>query len=161
MRECDLELAFNRKARGGYATDVAGVWLASVSPANTQITIKTPPGTPLSAIEIPILRSIQVIALQFVRIPIAQFTIASVAVAAGGPEKRASAGSELTVEASGRSSTEVGLPLVVVVALAVVVEARVLDVQVVAVLVAQFTVLLHGWRKTDATSKAKRLNLSF
>ena len=65
MRECDLELAFNRKARGGYATDVAGVWLASVSPANTQITIKTPPGTPLAAIEIPILRSIQVIAIQF------------------------------------------------------------------------------------------------
>ena len=74
---------------------------------------------------------------------------------------RASVGSELTVEASGGSTTEVGLPLVVVVALAVVVEAWVLDVQVVAVLVAQFTILLHSWRKTDATSKARRLNLSF
>ena len=73
---------------------------------------------------------------------------------------RASVGSELTVEASGCSSTEVGLPLVVVVTLAVVVEARVLNVQVVAVLVAQFTILFHSWRKTDATSKAKKLNLS-
>ena len=100
------------------------------------ITIKTPPGTPLPAIEIPFLRSIQVIAIQVERIPIAQFTIASVAVAAGGPEMRASVGSELTVEASGRSTAKVRLSLVVVVALAVVVEARVLDVQVVAVLVA-------------------------
>ena len=74
---------------------------------------------------------------------------------------RASVGSELTVEASGGSTTEVGLSLVVVVALAVVVEAWVLDVQVVAVLVAQFTILLHSWRKTDATSKAKRLNLNY
>ena len=49
---------------------------------------------------------------------------------------RASVGSELTVEASGRSTAKVRLSLVVVVALAVVVEARVLDVQVVAVLVA-------------------------
>ena len=56
-----------------------------------------PPGAPLPAIEIPILGSIQVIAIQFERIPIAQFTIASVAVAAGGPEMRASVGSELTV----------------------------------------------------------------
>ena len=69
-------------------------------------------------------------------------------------------GSELTVEASGCSSTEIGLSLVVVVALAVVVEARVLNVQIVAVLVAQLTILFHSWRKTDATSKAKRLNLS-
>ena len=69
-------------------------------------------------------------------------------------------GSELTVEASGCSSAEVGFSLVVVVALAVVVEAWVLDVKVLAVLVAQFTILLHSWRKTDATSKAKRLNLS-
>ena len=72
---------------------------------------------------------------------------------------RASVGSELTVEASGGSTTEVGLSLVVVVALAVVVEARVLDVEVVAVLVAQLTILFHSWRKTDATSEAKRLNI--
>ena len=69
-------------------------------------------------------------------------------------------GSELTVEASGCSTAEIGLSLVVVVALAVIVEAWVLNVQVVAVLVAQFTILFHSWRKTDATSKAKRLNLS-
>ena len=50
--------------------------------------------------------------------------------------------------------------MVIVVALAVVVEARVLNVEIVAVLVAQFTILFHSWRKTDATSKAKRLNLS-
>ena len=74
---------------------------------------------------------------------------------------RASVGSELTVETSGCSATEVGLALVVVVALAVVVEAWVLNVQVVAVLVAQFTILFHSWRKTDATLKAKRLNLIF
>ena len=74
---------------------------------------------------------------------------------------RASVGSELTVEASGRSTAKVRLSLVVVVPLCFLVEAWVLNVQVVAVLVAQFTVLLHGWRKTDATSKAKRLNLSF
>ena len=70
-------------------------------------------------------------------------------------------GSELTVETSGSSTTKISLALIVVVALAVVVEAWVLDVQVVAVLVAQFTILLHSWRKTDATSKARRLNLSF
>ena len=66
-------------------------------PSQHTVTIKTPPGAPLPAIEIPILGSIQVIAIQFERIPIAQFTIAPVAVAAGGPETRASVGSQLTV----------------------------------------------------------------
>ena len=51
--------------------------------------------------------------------------------------------------------------MVVVVALAVVVEAWVLNIEIMAVLVAQFTILFHSWRKTDATSKAKRLNLIF
>ena len=68
-------------------------------------------------------------------------------------------GSELTVEASGCSTTEIGLSLVVVVALAVVVEARVLDVQVVAVLVAQFAILFHSGRETNATLEAKGLNV--
>ena len=72
---------------------------------------------------------------------------------------RASVSSELTVDASGRGSTEVGLPLVVVVALAVVVEARVLNVQVVAVLVAQFAILFHSGRETNATLEAKGLHV--
>ena len=72
---------------------------------------------------------------------------------------RASVGSELTVEASGGSTTEVSLSLVVVVALAVVVEAWVLDVQVVAVLVAQFAILFHSGRETNATLEAKGLHI--
>ena len=44
-----------------------------------------------------------------------------------------------------------GLPLVEVVALAVVVVARVVDVQVVAVFVAELAVLLRGWGKSDTT----------
>ena len=43
------------------------------------------------------------------------------------------------------------LPLVEVVSLAVVVEARVVDVQVVAVLVAELAVLLRGGGKSDTT----------
>ena len=68
-------------------------------------------------------------------------------------------GSELTVETSGSSTTKIGLALIVVVALAVVVEARVLDVQVVAVLVAQFAVLFHSGRETNATLEAKGLHV--
>ena len=44
-----------------------------------------------------------------------------------------------------------GLPLVVIVTLAVVVVARVVDVQVVAVLVAELAVLLRGGGKSDTT----------
>ena len=68
-------------------------------------------------------------------------------------------GSELTVETSGSSTTKVCLALIVVVALAVVVEARVLDVQVVAVLVAQFAILFHSGRETNATLEAKELHV--
>ena len=44
-----------------------------------------------------------------------------------------------------------GLPLVVIVTLAVVVVARVVDVQVVAVLIAELAVLLRGGGKSDTT----------
>ena len=68
-------------------------------------------------------------------------------------------GSELTVETSSSSTTKICLALIVVVALAVVVEARVLNVQVVAVLVAQLAILFHSGRETNATLEAKRLHV--
>ena len=94
VRECDSALAPKKKV---VQVVLECVVVSKCVPSQHTVTIKTPPGAPLPAIEIPILGSIQVIAIQFERIPIAQFTIAPVAVAAGGPETRASVGSQLTV----------------------------------------------------------------
>ena len=64
--------------------------------------------------------------------------------------------SQLTVQTAGLGpAPQPRLALVVVVALTVVVVAGVLYVEVVAVLVAQLTILFHGWRETDATLETK------
>ena len=66
----------------------------------------------------------------------------------------------LTVEAAGGPQPGADLALVEVVPLAVVVVRRVLDVQVVAVLVAQLAVLLRSGRETHATwDTGARLNI--
>ena len=66
----------------------------------------------------------------------------------------------LTVQAARGPQPGPDLALVEVVALAVVVVRRVLDVQVVAVLVAQLAVLLRSGRETHATwDTGARLNI--